>query len=140
MFEPLLQGKFGRHAAEVNMAWFWARFKARSTRLATYQGGFQAFADDAAANLRQREIRILLNTPVRQIVPHVNNSVALELDSGQEVYDRCLVTVSPALDGASGASLTLQLPAGPARPEKYGRGGHGPFAEKPIVRRRLLLV
>ncbi len=107
MFEPLLQGKFGRHASEVNMAWFWARFKARSTRLATYQGGFQAFADDAAANLRQRGIRILLNTPVRQITPHANNSVALELDSGQEIYDRCLVTVSPGLM----ARLAPSLPA-----------------------------
>jgi len=105
MFEPLLQGKFGRHASEVNMAWFWARFKARSTRLATYQGGFQAFADDAATNLRQRGIRILLNTPVRQITPHANNSVALELDSGQEVYDRCLVTVSPGLMARLAPSL-----------------------------------
>ncbi len=114
MFEPLLQGKFGRHASEVNMAWFWARFKARSTRLATYQGGFQAFADDAAANLRQRGIRILLNTPVRQITPHANNSVALELDSGQEVYDRCLVTVSPGLMARLAPSLPCQLSAGPA--------------------------
>ena len=97
MFEPLLQGKFGRHASEVNMAWFWARFKARSTRLATYQGGFQAFADDTAANLRQRGVRILLNTSVRQIVPQASGGLVLELDSGPEAYDRCLVTVSPSL-------------------------------------------
>ncbi len=39
-------GKFGeRYANEVNMAWLWARFKARTTRLGTFQGGFQAFSD-----------------------------------------------------------------------------------------------
>ena len=97
MFEPLLQGKFGRHAPEVNMAWFWARFKARSTRLATYQGGFQAFADDAADALRRRGIRILLNTPVRKIASQPGGGLLLELDSGSETFDRCLVTVSPGL-------------------------------------------
>ena len=49
MWEPLVIGKFGeRFAKQVNMAWMWARLKARTTRLGTYQGGFQAFADDFA--------------------------------------------------------------------------------------------
>ncbi len=46
MWEPLMVGKFGeRYASQVNMAWMWARIKARTTRLGTFQGGFQAFAD-----------------------------------------------------------------------------------------------
>jgi len=97
MFEALLQGKFGRHYQEVNMAWFWARFKTRSTRLVTYQGGFQAFADDFAANLRGRGIEICLNSPIRQIRPAADGRVTLDLDSGPLEYDRCLVTVAPGL-------------------------------------------
>ncbi len=30
------------------MAWLWARFKARTTRLGTFTGGFQAFVDKLA--------------------------------------------------------------------------------------------
>jgi hypothetical protein len=44
MWEPLMIGKFGeRYARLVNMAWMWARIKARTTRLGTFEGGFQAF-------------------------------------------------------------------------------------------------
>ena len=35
------------HYREVNMAWFWARVKARTPRLGTFVGGFQAFLDRA---------------------------------------------------------------------------------------------
>jgi protoporphyrinogen oxidase len=97
LFEPLLQGKFGRHAKDVNMAWFWARLKSRSTKLVTYQGGFQAFADDAAEKLKREGIQIRLNTPIRQIHPRPEGGVTLELTGGFEDYDQCLVTVSPAL-------------------------------------------
>jgi protoporphyrinogen oxidase len=33
LWEPLLVGKFGPHYREVNMAWFWARIKARTPRV-----------------------------------------------------------------------------------------------------------
>jgi len=44
MWEPMVIGKFGeRYAKQVNMAWMWARLHSRTTQLATYEGGFQAF-------------------------------------------------------------------------------------------------
>ena len=53
MWEPMLVGKFGeRYARQVNMAWMWARMHARTTRLGTFEGGFQAFADQFAEKLR----------------------------------------------------------------------------------------
>ena len=45
MWEPLVIGKFGSHYQDVNMAWMWARLKARTSRLGTFEGGFQTFAD-----------------------------------------------------------------------------------------------
>jgi protoporphyrinogen oxidase len=46
MWEPLVVGKFGeRYYKQVNMAWLWARLKARTTRLGTFEGGFQNFAN-----------------------------------------------------------------------------------------------
>jgi protoporphyrinogen oxidase len=53
MWEPLMIGKFGEEYAKVvNMAWLWARLHARTTRLGTFEGGFQAFSDQLADHLR----------------------------------------------------------------------------------------
>ncbi len=97
LFEPLLIGKFGPHYKEVNMAWFWARFKARSTRLGTFQGGFQAFSDALAENLRQRGVQIHLSTPVQRIAAAEGGKIQIQLANGTEIFDRCLVTTGPGL-------------------------------------------
>ena len=60
MWKPLLIGKFGPFYRDVNMAWMWARIKARTTRLGTFEGGFQNFADLFADKLRDMEIEIRL--------------------------------------------------------------------------------
>ena len=45
----MLIGKFGEENLPlVNMAWFWARIHARTPRLGTFKGGFQAFTDKLA--------------------------------------------------------------------------------------------
>jgi protoporphyrinogen oxidase len=99
MWEPLVIGKFSeRYAKQVNMAWMWARLKARTTQLGTYQGGFQAFADDFAAILQKMGVRIHLNTPVESITP--TSDAKLTVRSGQYdqmTYDKVLATTSPGL-------------------------------------------
>ncbi len=97
LLEPLMSGKFGEHQAEVNMAWMWARLKARSTRLGTFKGGFQAFANRFAEDLRQRGVQIHLNTPVSRIIPGEGRQVQLEVAGETQTFDCCLVTSSPAL-------------------------------------------
>ena len=99
MWEPLMIGKFGeRYAKNVNMAWMWARLKARTTRLGTYTGGFQAFADQFAQRLRELGVEICLSTPVNQITASTQGSVTLEIPgSGVQTFDQCLATTSPAL-------------------------------------------
>ncbi|WP_299030141.1 NAD(P)/FAD-dependent oxidoreductase [uncultured Thermanaerothrix sp.] len=98
LYEPLLVGKFGPHYTEVNMAWFWARLKARTTRLGTFEGGFQAFADAFAAHLQERGVILHLNTPVEQIRPHPAGGLTLELPGGRhEDVAACLVTVGPSI-------------------------------------------
>jgi len=98
MWEPLMMGKFGeRYARQVNMAWMWARLKARTTRLGTYRGGFQAFADDFAAYLKQLGVEIRLSTPVQAIHSLPQGDLALEVNGHMESYDQCLVTTAPGL-------------------------------------------
>ncbi|MGD0708943.1 MAG: NAD(P)/FAD-dependent oxidoreductase [Anaerolineaceae bacterium] len=96
-FEPLLIGKFGSHYKEVNMAWFWARFKVRTTRLGTFQGGFQAFSDQFAGYLRQQGVKIQLSSPVKQIAVGDNGKLRLDLPDGPQEFDQVMVTTSPAL-------------------------------------------
>lgn len=96
IWEPLLTGKFGKHAQRVNMAWFWARVQARTTRLGTYEGGFQAFADDFAAVLAELGVGIMLSTPVTRIEP-LEGGIRVKTEKGQERFDQVVVTTSPGL-------------------------------------------
>ncbi len=93
MWEPMLKGKFGPHYQDVNMAWMWARLHARTSRLGTYQGGFQAFTDDFVAVLKDLGVEIRLNTPVKEI----SADLEVSTEAGVEKYDQVLVTTSPGL-------------------------------------------
>jgi protoporphyrinogen oxidase len=98
MWEPMMVGKFGeRYSKVVNMAWLWARIKARTTRLGTFQGGFQEFSDRLAAQLREMGVEIHLSTPVRSISAEPSGGLRLDFEAGGRVFDQCLVTTSPAL-------------------------------------------
>jgi protoporphyrinogen oxidase len=98
MWEPLMTGKFGeRYARQVNMSWMWARLKARTTRLGTFKGGFQAFTDQFAARLTDMGAQIQLSTPVDRISQLPDGGLSLATPSGPERFDKCLVTTSPAL-------------------------------------------
>ena len=96
-YKPLLHGKFGQYYQQVNMAWFWARFKARTTNLGTYVGGFQAFIDDFAKVLVTAGVHINLNTPVVSIQPLANGKLSLETSGSLYEFGQVLVTTSPQL-------------------------------------------
>lgn len=97
MWEPLMIGKFGEHyASQVNMAWLWARMKARTTRLGTFEGGFQAFANLFAERLRQMGVTIHLSSPVERIDPDPLGGLKLQIPGGAVDAQQCLVTTSPS--------------------------------------------
>ena len=106
MWEPMLIGKFGPYYKDVNMAWFWARIHARTTKLGTYKGGFQAFADDFARKLTEFGVDIQYQSRVTGITPASDGCVTLDLENGSHTFDRVLATTSPHLM----AKLTPDLP------------------------------
>ncbi len=111
MWKPLLVGKFGPFYRDVNMAWMWARIKARTTRLGTFRGGFQRFADRFAARLQEMGVDLRLGAQVKSI--RLAAAGGLEVDTGQaEHFDRVLVTTSP--------NLLARL--APELPEEYLKG------------------
>lgn len=95
-FRPLLIGKFGEEYDKVNMAWMWARVKARSLRLGTFTGGFQAFLNLLAEKLTARGAVIHLNTPI-QTIGTQDGKPTLTVKGETIVYDRMLTTTSPGL-------------------------------------------
>jgi protoporphyrinogen oxidase len=113
MWEPMMIGKFGeRYARQVNMAWFWARLHARTTRLGTFKGGFQAFSDAFAERLRQMGVSIHLSCPIRGVRSHSGGGLVLETADGDQVFDQVLSTTSP----------TLMAKLAPDLPEDYLKG------------------
>ena len=108
IWKPLLVGKFGPHYQDVNMAWFWARFKARTPRLGTFKGGFQTLLDRLADELRQRGVRILLNQPVDQIRGQTDGGISIISSEETAVFDKCLSTTSPAILARTTPSLPKQ--------------------------------
>ena len=96
MWEPLVVGKFGEHYhKQVNMAWMWARLKARTTHLGTFEGGFQNFADMFAEKLREQGVEIRLKTPVTLIERDASTGGVTIHSEKSEVYEKVLVTLSP---------------------------------------------
>ena len=96
MWEPLVIGKFGeRYYKQVNMAWMWARLKARTTRLGTFEGGFQKFADLFAEKLRSLGVDIRLQTPITRIErTPASGQITVQGETATQ-YDKVLVTLSP---------------------------------------------
>ena len=94
MWKPLLIGKFGPFYKDVNMAWMWARIHARTTRLGTFEGGFQKFADMFAEKLRGLGVEIRIKAQIKSIKQD-QASGGLSVDG--ESFDKVLVTTSPNL-------------------------------------------
>jgi protoporphyrinogen oxidase len=113
MWEPLVIGKFGeRYYKQVNMTWMWARLKARTTRLGTFEGGFQNFANLFADKLREMGVEIRLQTPVTRIWREQTEGPISVESERVERYDKVLVTLSPE-------AMTRLVPS---LPEEYLHG------------------
>lgn len=103
-FRPLLIGKFGEEYQNVNMAWMWARVRARSLRLGIFTGGFQAFLEMFAQAIRAQGATLHLNAPVEKIMIHAAESHSraplqpcLVVHDEIHEFDRIISTTSPKL-------------------------------------------
>ncbi len=108
LWRPMLVGKFGEeNLPVVNMAWMWARIKARTTRLGSFRGGFQAFVDRLAGHVRGLGVEIRLGCPVTVIRQAPEGGFLVESDGAGERFDSVISTSSPAFM----ARLVPDLPA-----------------------------
>jgi protoporphyrinogen oxidase len=98
LWQPMLQGKFGAHYRDVNLAWFWARIYKRTPKLGYYRGGFQAFVDGLAKVVQQFGTTVQMGARVQRIRPNGADGLVVEV-AGQAPadYDVVLSTVGPGL-------------------------------------------
>jgi protoporphyrinogen oxidase len=107
VWKPMLIGKFGEKNLDVvNMAWLWARIKARTTRLGTFAGGFQAFMDKLADETRKHGTELRLSCAVTGVGRHVGGTWTVETAEGNGEFDAVISTSSPGLT----ARLARDLP------------------------------
>jgi protoporphyrinogen oxidase len=111
MWKPLLVGKFGPYFDQVNMAWMWARLKARTTRLGTFEGGFQNFADLFADHLRKMGVEIRLGVKV-EAIKREQDRLSVRSEGESKSFGQVLVTTSP----------NLMAKLSPDLPENYLKG------------------
>lgn len=107
IWEPLLKGKFDRYYQQANMAWMWARIKARTPRLGTYLGGFQQFFDDVAEIITSQGVTFSYATKVTHVSAR-QHKVLIEVQGSKKTFDQCLVTTSPQLFASMTKGLSNQ--------------------------------
>jgi protoporphyrinogen oxidase len=93
IWEPLLLGKFGDNAKDVNGAWIWGRIHSRTKKLAYIEGGFQTFIDKVGEEIESKNGKIILNSTVKKIE---RKREKLEVSTNQNKYefDYLLLAVS----------------------------------------------
>ncbi|MEO7913364.1 MAG: NAD(P)/FAD-dependent oxidoreductase [Roseiflexaceae bacterium] len=107
LIRPLLEGKFGPYVDEVNMAWLWARFKARSFKLGYFAGGFQAFCDALLAHVRLLGAQVQLSAPITALAAQAAGGWRVSPAVGEpRDFDAVIVTGAPGLL----SKLAPQLP------------------------------
>lgn len=69
IWQPLFQAKFAKWADDINLAWFWARIKPRTSQLGYVEGGFQSVANQIQQKLAAKGVHIFLQQEVKKIQP-----------------------------------------------------------------------
>ena len=88
LWEPLLLGKFGPYYKDISLSWFWARIKARTTKLGYPDHGFQKFADTLAEKIIENGGSIKYKSEVTEIKEN-----CLTIEGSVKDVDAILVTV-----------------------------------------------
>ncbi|OGE44734.1 hypothetical protein A3B39_01470, partial [Candidatus Daviesbacteria bacterium RIFCSPLOWO2_01_FULL_37_10] len=96
LWNPLLQGKFGKYKEDIALTWFWARIKKRTPSLAYPEGGFQVFANKLAAEIKKMGGKIQLNTEVMELVSAQDVNVKFTVNNKPLAinhFDKVIVTL-----------------------------------------------
>lgn len=106
LWEPLMTGKFGRHADTISATWFWARIYKRSSSLGYPEQGFTHLIDQLENKLTHLGVKIILGAPVTKI-ESADQSVRLHTRQGNLRFDALVCTLPTSVF----KSLSSQAPS-----------------------------
>lgn len=105
LWEPLLKGKFGRHADEISAVWMWNKLKLRggsrgrggAENLAYVRGSFAAVAEAMAQDIRAHGGTVRTGCPVDRLTPSEQGGWHIEGDGFSDPVDAVIATPAPQL-------------------------------------------
>jgi protoporphyrinogen oxidase len=121
LWRPLFVGKFGKQADKINMAWFWARIKARSQQLGYFRGGFLRLAEQMVTKLTELGVEFKFQTPIKKITKKNQKINLLTEKKSRQAFDAVISTLPsplfaklvnfklPDLPGLGAVTLVLEL-------------------------------
>lgn len=105
VFDPLFRSKFGPHAEQIALSWFWARIHDRTARLGYPIGGFATVYERLAERIIAQGGRVRTNTAVSAVDRDARGvTVRSTAAPNGERFDRVVSTLPlPALAGLAPA-------------------------------------
>jgi len=107
IWEPLLRGKFGRHAEEVSAAWIWAKLRLRGgsrsrkgEHLAYFRGGFAALADEMVKRIVELGGEIRLKSQATRFDLEGGRVAAIVAGGERIAISAAIFTPAPSLTAA----------------------------------------
>lgn len=97
LWEPLLVGKFGIFANQINAAWFWARIKARTKKLGYFEHGFAGMAEAMVTVLKKKGVTIVYGSQVETLTESASGNIEVSYSKNGKTHqllaDQALVTL-----------------------------------------------
>lgn len=111
LWEPQMKNKFGSYEKDISLAWFWARVKKRTAKLAYPAGGFLQFAVDLQEKLEKKNVLFHYDTHVEQI-SETDGKLTLQTSkkNGKKVYKNTFDKILVTLPGFAFSKMAPQLP------------------------------
>ena len=128
IWEPLFRNKFGPHADDVSLAWFWARIVKRTPSLAYPQGGFLNFANHLVREIENQGGKVLFETDVIEISSNKKPQIKFAREnlvrSPRDTFDT-RGTLDTSIEDFDAVIVTLPsflfFKLAPSLPENYKR-------------------
>ena len=94
---PQLYGKFGAHAEQIDLPWFWARIHCRTMLLGYLRGGFHRLYSRLAEEIVALGGRVELGREVQAVEREPDGRLRVDTTTGPYHFDRLAVTLPTRL-------------------------------------------
>jgi protoporphyrinogen oxidase len=110
LWKPLLVGKFGAFADQINAAWFWARIKARTKHLGYFNQGFAGIAQAMVAALESKGVSVVYGCHVEKIVQQSSGKINIHYKQNEKKRDMHADTAVITLPASNVIKMVEALP------------------------------